>query len=430
VFTPVSPLLTAPIIGALLRDCGASALFATDDLMPRAKDAIAHAGLNGHLAVYGCADLPTSEPLPADEEPQSALAESAGCTLIYSSGTTGTPKGILHSHRARAAMGLSVAAASSFDDHSRTLSCIPLHSNGAFIFLLPALMLGGSVIITERFSAEQFLSTVEQHRATHAFVVPTMLQAIAALPQFEKADLTSLTSLVSGGAPLPAALQANMSARFGQAFCHLWGLTEGLATLLRSGDRSVPVDCVGWPLPSVELRIAAADGEARPGEVGEILGRSSFLMSGYWLGASEPGEGPWVEIGGERWLRTGDLGSIDSRGRLVLRGRLKDLIISGGLNVYPSDIEPVLLQHDAVLDAAVLGASDVRWGESPVAFVRVRPGCSADAEQIRSWINMRVAAHQRLREVHLVHDQDLPRNALGKVLKSELKRMLDMQADR
>jgi acyl-CoA synthetase (AMP-forming)/AMP-acid ligase II len=169
-------------------------------------------------------------------------------------------------------------------------------------------MLGGSVIITERFSAEQFLSTVEQHRATHAFVVPTMLQAIAALPQFEKADLTSLTSLVSGGAPLPAALQANLSARFGQAFCHLWGLTEGLATLLRSGDRSVPVDCVGWPLPSVELRIAAADGEARQArwakssadrhfscpDIGWAL--ASLVKAHGWRSVANVGCGPAISV--------------------------------------------------------------------------------------------------------------------------------------
>lgn len=327
--------------------------------------------------------------------------------IIYSSGTTGKPKGIVHSHAARMAMAQATAKDLRFPDNGRALILTPPHSNGTLICLLPAVLVGGALVLAERFDPRQIITLIGRQRVTHAFMVPTMLQQIVDVLPAGSNELDSIQTLVSAGAPLAPPLKARLVAMFGDRFAELWGLTEGVASLIRGSEMVVRPDSVGRPLSGTALRIAGDE------PTGEIIGRSPYLMTGY-QGRADEG---WADEAGERWLRTGDIGEIDEAGYLRLRGRMKDMIISGGLNIYPQDIEAELCRHPAVRDAAVVGVPDPHWGETPIGFVETSQ--AVEMEVLLQWANERLARHQKLRRILAV--DRFPRNALGKPLKDELK---------
>jgi acyl-CoA synthetase (AMP-forming)/AMP-acid ligase II len=281
---------------------------------------------------------------------------------------------------------------------------------------MPAWLQGCTYVLRSHFAAEDFIETVHRESVTHVMLVPSQIAAILTAPNFSPAALASLRMVCSLGAPLPHEHRQRLQDVLADAVYELYGLTEGFATVLDGADTAAHPGTVGIPLPFHELRIVDDDGREVPsGSVGEIAGRGPLLMPGYHRQPELTGR---AIVDG--WLRTGDVGFVDADGFLHLVDRRKDMIISGGVNVYPRDIEEVACRHTAVREAAVFGVPDPKWGERPVAAVLLRAGTTVDAAALCAWINANVAARfQRVHEVTIC--TEFPRNVAGKTLKRELR---------
>lgn len=295
-----------------------------------------------------------------------------------------------------------------------------MHSNGAWLGWLPAMLLGATTVILPAFTPENFVEAVRRHRPTHGFTVPTVCAVLLERPDIEQVGLDCFVGLVTAGSPMPANVKQRMREVTKDGLFEAWGLTEGVATVMtpeKMGDRP---SSVGRPPLGCDLRVIDDNGrEVERGGVGEIVGYSSSMMSGYWKRPDANEQLVWKDQQGRTFIRTGDVGEIDAEGFLTLRGRTKEMIISGGLNVYPVDIESVLRDSDLVKDVAVVGVEHPKWGETPVAFVIPLEGAEVDSGALKEWANERLAKHQRLHDV-VIHGGDFPRNTLGKVLKADL----------
>ncbi len=355
--------------------------------------------------------------------PQVPVRPSDPFDLIYSSGTTGVPKGIEHPHAMRS-RHLLRGQGQGMDAETVTLSSTPLYSNTTLVALLPTLAGGGTVVLMKKFDVAQFLQLAERYRVTHAMLVPVQYQRILAHPDFDRYDLSSFRVKLSTSAPLRPAVIEEANRRWPGELIEGYGLTEGgISTFLDTRRYPDKLHTVGRPPDHVELRII--DEEGRPlaqGETGEIVGRSEAMMTGYYKRPEKTRELFWYDAQGRLFFRTGDIGRLDQDGFLELLDRKKDVIISGGFNVYASDLEQVLLQHPDVTDAAVVGVASERWGETPVAAVVLRDGARVDAEELRAWANEHLGKTQRLSAVHV--RENLPRSTIGKVLRRELREEL------
>ena len=352
-----------------------------------------------------------------------ALAPGHPFNIIYSSGTTGAPKGIVQPHAMRWAH-MQRALAYGYDRRSVTLLATPLYSNTTLVAFFPTLAMGGTVVLMGKFDAAGYLALAERHRATHTMLVPVQYQRLMALEDFGRHDLASFRMKLSTSAPFHAELKRRVLQSWPGDLVEYYGMTEGGATcvLWASRDRH-KLHTVGRPAPNVLLRLIDEQGrEAAPGEAGEIVGHSVAMMTGYHNRPEETRAAEWFDAEGRRYIRTGDVGRLDEEGFVTLVDRRKDMIISGGFNVFPSDLEAVLREHGDVADAAVVGMPSQRWGETPMAFVVGKPGRRLDPAQILEWANQRLGKVQRLAAVELV--DELPRSAIGKVLKTALKAAL------
>ena len=422
VTVPISPLLQASGVATVLRDCGAAAIFSQPALQPVldvlrvefSSIASARWVLIGDAPGY--ASYETLVQAASRFDAANAIAPDTPFNIMYSSGTTGAPKGIVLTHRIRLAYALQFAAAFAVRTDSVVLHAGSLVFNGAFTTLLPAWLQGCTYVLCNHFAAEDFIATVRRHSVTHVMLVPSQIAAILTAPNFSRDALASLRMVCSLGAPLPHEHRQRLLDVLPGAVYELYGLTEGFATVLDGADAAAHPGSVGIPLPFHELRIVDERGnECATGAAGEIVGRGPLLMPGYHR---QPELTQQAIVDG--WLRTGDIGFVDAEGFLHLVDRQKDLIISGGVNVYPRDIEEVACRHPAVREAAVFGVPDPKWGEHPVAAVLLRPGEHADADSLLAWINANVTArYQRVHEV-VIH-ADFPRNVAGKTLKRELR---------
>ncbi|WP_322094742.1 class I adenylate-forming enzyme family protein [Paraburkholderia bannensis] len=340
--------------------------------------------------------------------------------IIYSSGTTGLPKGIVQSHAMRFAYAQR-SIERGYGPQAVTLISTPLYSNTTLVSFFPTLALGGTVVLMPKFETKRYLELAQQHRATHTMLVPVQYQRLMAEPDFDRYDLSAFVSKSCTSAPFSARVKADVVRRWPGSLTEFYGMTEGGASCeLCANDHPDKLHTVGRVMTGHEMRlIDAAGDELPPGSIGEIVGRSPTMMTGYYRQPEKTAEAEWYDREGQRFIRTGDIGRFDDDGFLVLMDRKKDMIISGGFNIYPSDLEQVLLQHADIAEAAVVGIASERWGETPVAFVTLREGAAADAEALTGWANERLGKMQRLAEV-VVADA-LPRSAIGKVLKRELR---------
>ncbi len=355
-----------------------------------------------------------------DAPPQVRLTPEDDFNLIYSSGTTGTPKGIAHTHYARQQTAYILAIEFGFDLNSIAVVTTPLFANGTWIMMLPSLTVGSTLVVMPQFDPKKFLDIVARERATHTFMVPTQYVVTMEVPEFDRFDLSSLKVLLSAGAPLRDDTKARMLRMFDGGVFELYGLTEGIATRLRPEEMESKLSSVGTTIFGGDIRIIDDAGKEVPrGEAGEIVGYSSALMRGYYKKPEETAAAIWKDEAGRTYLRTGDIGKFDEDGFLYILDRKKDMILSGGVNVFPKDIEEIVARHTEVADVAVIGVPDDKWGETPLAFVIKRPGVSLPAEELTRWANERLAKHQRITSVEF--RDELPRNALGKVLKKELR---------
>lgn len=419
---PLSPLLLAPGLASLLRGAQVSCLIAEQALLPvlpvlqQIRDQLPPQ----LLLIDGASDdYPDLRALSAG---QSVILEPVPCApdelynIMYTSGTTGEPKGIMHSHFVRAMYATLMANALRMSPESRTLHAGAIVFNGAFVTLMPSFYLGGRYILLRQFDAETALATIEREAVTHVMLVPAQIVALLAAPGFDPRRLASLQCILSLGAPLLKADKDRLHAALPGRLYELYGLTEGLITILDREDALRKPGSVGVPPPFYELRILRDDGSsAAPGEIGEIVGCGPITMSGYY---QRPDLTALALRDGR--VYSGDLGYLDEDGYLYLVDRKKDMIDSGGVKVYPRDIEEIAARHPAVHEIAVFGVPHARWGETPMAAVILRPGAEISAEALCDWINAQVGArYQRLSEVAIV--ADFPRSAAGKTLKRELR---------
>jgi acyl-CoA synthetase (AMP-forming)/AMP-acid ligase II len=301
-----------------------------------------------------------------------------------------------------------------------TLIATPLYSNTTLVAFFPALALGGTVVLMGKFDAGEYLELAERHRATHTMLVPVQYQRILAVPGFDRHDLSSFRIKLSTSAPFGADLKREVLDRWPGGLVEYYGTTEGGATcILAAHFHPDKLHTVGPPGPGVELRLIDEDGrEVAKGEAGEVAGHSGAMMTGYHNQPEETAKVEWFDATGKRYIRTGDVGRFDEDGFLTLIDRRKDMIISGGFNVFPSDLEAVVRAHPAVADVVVVGMPSRRWGETPVAFV-VPKACGVEPGELLRWANERLGKVQRLAALEVV--PDLPRNAIGKVLKRTLR---------
>lgn len=340
--------------------------------------------------------------------------------IIYSSGTTGTPKGILHDYRFRQRQMVRMSRFG-LDRGAINLVSTPLYSNTTLVSVLPTLFHGGTLVVMARFDARRFLELAEQYRVTHAMLVPVQYQRILGDPEFDRFDLSSFRLKLCTSAPLNASVIADAMARWPGNIRELYGLTEGgISTSLDCAAYPGKWDSVGLPTEGAEVRVIGDDGREVPtGEIGEIVGRAISMMRGYVNRPEQTLEMLWYSPEGEVFYRSGDMGRIDADGFVYVLDRRKDMIISGGFNIYAVDLERALLRHPAVADAAVIGIPSERWGETPLGLVVLRPGATENRETILQWVNGQLGKAQRLAAIEF--RDCLPRSTIGKVLKRELR---------
>jgi len=409
---PIAPSSTPAQIAAMVADSGASVYF-TDAAVAAetAGESIATPTVRlDDRAAYG-AWLGGAPFTPVEIGPQTPF------NVIYSSGTTGTPKGIVHSHAMRWGH-ITGGVPLGYGPASVVLLSTPLYSNTTMASFLPGLGGGGTVVLMPKFDALGYLELAQAHRMTHTMLVPVQYRRLMALPEFDRFDLTSTVCKFATSAPFPAVLKADVLARWPGGLVEYFGMTEGggLCVLIAHAFPD-KLHTVGRPAPGHDMRVLGEDGAELPqGEVGEIVGHSAGTMLGYLNQPGKTREAQWVAADGRVFMRTGDVGRFDADGFLTLMDRKKDMIISGGFNIYPSDLEAVLAAHPDVVEAAVVGVPSDQWGETPVAFVALRGG---DPEQVREWTNAQLGKTQRLSAIEVV--DALPRSAIGKVLKRELR---------
>lgn len=359
VVAPLAPSGTPDLLGAMLRDAQAQHLWvdaSTQALVPAAHG-VPQVSLLSDLGNWMAPEGTRPQPV--------AIAPEAPFNIIYSSGTTGTPKGIVQSHGMRwthVRRGLAYG----YGPGSRALLSTPLYSNTTLVVVFPTLAFGGCVVLMPKFEARNYLQLAQQHAITHTMLVPVQYQRLMAVPDFNAFDLSAFQMKFCTSAPFSAALKGEVLRRWRGGLVEFYGMTEGGGTcLLNAHEHPDKLHTVGRPAEGHDIRL------------------------------------------------------IDEDGFLVLMDRRKDMIISGGFNVYPSDLEAQFRLHPAVQDVAVVGMPSVQWDETPVAFVVVNPSGEASPHGLKDWFNARAGKTQRVAAVHVV--AELPRSAIGKVLKRELR---------
>ena len=427
VVAPLAPSSTPQSLDKMLADAQARIVF-LDSASPRSP---------AQLPQFACVALDTATQgancpsfadwltgtSAADREPPLLpvdVGPDAPFNIIYSSGTTGEPKGIVQAHGMRW-MHVNRSVVYGYGPDAVGLLSTPLYSNTTLVVFFPTLAWGGCVVLMRKFDALNYLELAQQHRVTHTMLVPVQYRRIMAVPDFGRFDLRSFRCKFCTSAPFAAELKADVLARWPGGLVEFYGMTEGGGTcILNAHENPDKLHTVGRPVEGHDIRLLGDDGrEVGAGEAGEVVGHSAAMMKGYHRQPARTREAEWYDASGKRFIRTGDIGRFDADGFLILFDRKKDMIISGGFNVYPSDLEAVLRNHPAVYDCAVVGMPSEQWGETPVAFVVRRPGATDTAEAVRTWTNDQLGKTQRISELRWI--AELPRSAIGKVLKRELR---------
>jgi long-chain acyl-CoA synthetase len=401
--TPVNPSLTEIEVARQLDDSQARLLIVEED---------------DTTSMTGVTVVPVGDMYDATGTDHTPHPDAAALALlIYTSGTTGVPKGVMLDHANLDAMTAMGRQALEVGPEDRCLLILPLfHVNGIVVSVLTSLLAGASVVIAERFNPNTFFETIERERPTFFSAVPTIYSLLAALPAEVQPDTSSVRFGVCGAAPASAELLARFEDRFGFPLVEGYGLSEATCgSTINPVSRRRKSGTVGVPFPGQDLRIVDGAGrELPPGQDGEVLVRGPNVMRGY-LGRPDDTAAAIVD----GWLRTGDVGHVDEDGYLSLVGRSKEMIIRGGENIYPKEIEDVLASDPAVLEAAVIGVPDETWGEIVVAFVQARPGATVDVRALKARCAERLSGYKRPKRITIL--EALPQNAVGKLDKQSLR---------
>jgi acyl-CoA synthetase (AMP-forming)/AMP-acid ligase II len=378
----------------------------------------------GGAAPDGCVawdDVSAGQP---DSEPPIGAAADTGAAMIYTSGTTGKPKGALRTRTDRTLVFALLAELNLLHENSVHLTTGPMYHSGPLAFASLSHTLGAPIVVLRKFDPVRWTALVKEHRVTNTFSAPTQLKRIVSLPAEElaKADLSSMICLIANAAPVPYALKEEIVAKLGDGFLYeVYGSTElGVDTVLKPADQLRKPGSCGKPYGGIEIRIVRDDGSvATAGEQGELFVRTTLAMDGYHRTTEQLAQLSATQTDEQSWKSVGDIAYVDDEGYVYICDRKKDMIISGGVNIYPAEIEAVLYAHPQVLDAAVFGIPDDEWGERVHAIVQAKPGETIDLDELRAFTEPRLARYKQPRDYE-VRDQ-LPRTDSGKLLKRLLR---------
>ncbi|MEO9587098.1 MAG: class I adenylate-forming enzyme family protein [Marinobacter sp.] len=425
---PLSGMASGSSLALMLNDCRARFLFVSKKNIELFEgiadklDTLGHdqcIGLDGHGPGI-CQDLESWLGEIGSEARPVPVTLDDPFNIIYSSGTTGTPKGILHDYRFRQRQMVRMSRFG-LDGDAINLVSTPMYSNTTLVSVLPTLFYGGTLVLMAKFDARRFLEMAERYRVTHAMLVPVQYQRILADPEFDRFDLSAFQLKLCTSAPLRANVIREAMERWPGNIREVYGLTEGgISTSLDCVAHPDKWDSVGKPTEGAEVRVIDEEGNELPqGETGEIVGRAISMMRGYINREEQTQTMLWTSPEGLAFYRSGDMGRVDEEGFVYILDRRKDMIISGGFNIYAVGLETVLLAHPAVADVAVIGIPSEQWGETPLGLVVRKPGCTETEAEILEWANDRLGKAQRLAAIEC--RPDLPRSTIGKVLKRELR---------
>jgi fatty-acyl-CoA synthase len=424
VVVPIGTRLTPREMAGIVEDAAPAAFFYGDEHADKVRELRELVDVPRWFGL----DVEQEEIEPASWTPEHGGPEDLWC-LLYTSGTTGKPKGVMLPYRMIVWNGYNTVIGWQLREDDVSPIFTPLyHAGGLGAFLVPIVTIGGTVILHRGFDAAEVWRTLEKEGATVVLGVPTIYQMLAEAPEFRTVDFSRVRWLISGGAPLPTWIIETYQSR-GVAFKQGYGLTEvGVNCFSMTVEESAShPGSIGKPLMFTETRLIDEDGrEVAAGEVGELLLRGLHVCRGYW---NNP-EATAVALDSDGWFHTGDLARHDADGFHWIAGRRKDMIISGGVNVYPAEIEGELVLHPDVRDAAVVGVPHPTWGEVGVAFVVVSGAAGVDrptAEDLAVFLAGRLAKYKIPREFRFVHS--LPRTPYGKVVKGELRDRYEAQED-
>jgi acyl-CoA synthetase (AMP-forming)/AMP-acid ligase II len=425
---PLNPRLSLPEHRQMVEETGARLVVHTPELEDRAGalqmavpelDAL---GMGGPGA-GGCPDLLVEASRMPATAPRVALSPSDPMLLLYTSGTTGTLKAVTHTQGSYGAIAANILAnLISPGRDSVMLHAAPLiHASGTFV--LPYWLRGGVAVVLRSFEPEGFLTAIERHRVTEVNVVPTMLGMLLDADRASHTDISSLRTVIYGASPIPRPLITEAIDRWGPIFRQYYGQTEAplCITVLDEVDHADPalLSSCGHPAVDAEVRLAADDGSPVPqGEIGEIQVRAPFQMAGYYHADELNAE----MVTADGWIRTRDLARQDPQGYLYLVDRRSDMIVTGGYNVYPREVEDALMTHPAVAECAVVGAPDPTWVETVVAFVVLRPGESPSVEELQHAVRARLAGYKVPKRIEIV--DTIPKSPVGKILRRALREPL------
>lgn len=437
-----NPLYTPREIGYQLLDSGSRAMITLDLLLPRVQEAgVPVAAISASIAdflpfplnrLYAIKNRPPRLPAgsstpfrelletdPTGFRPAAMDPREDPAVLLYTGGTTGVSKGVVITHFNFVANVLQIKEwlQRPPDAHDRVLVVLPMfHSYGFTAALGYALASGGTAILVPKFEPKLVLKLIQKYKATSFPEVPTVYTALLQDPEVEKYDLRAVEICLSAAAPMPVDLMQRFEAMTGATIIEGYGMTETSPGTHTNplGGRRIP-GSVGLPYPDTDVRIVdlVTGDDLPPGQEGEVLIRGPQVMKGYWQRPEET-----AAVIRDGWLYTGDIGRMDEDGYLYIVDRKKDMIISGGLNVYPREIDEVLYEHPAVLEACTVGVPDSYWGEAVKAFVVLKPDATATPEELQAWCKERLAAYKRPRAIEIV--DALPKSAVGKILRRVL----------
>lgn len=416
VWVPLNPKSTHPEIARIINITEPSIVIldaVNQELLKGASGAWIYTGSDSDTSARSMDELihlHADAPQPSFDLPQDAIQ-----AIKFTGGTTGAPKGVMQPYRAWMANISNQIQVWGFDEHERYVVAAPI-THGTSTYIVPILAQGGCHVILDGAGAEVVRSAFRDRRGTVCFMPPTLVYMLMALPNASRNDFPKLRRLIYGGAPMPPEQVRKVRDFFGPVLGTTYGQTEApqILTVMRPEDFEDPNNwaAVGRPTWFSDVAIMSPEGKILPtGEIGEVVARGDLLMNGYWRMPEKTAE---TIIDG--WLHTGDRGLIDERGFLYLKDRLKDIVITGGFNVYPVDVENALSQHPAVHECLVFGLPDEKWGETVQAAVQLHPGQKADEAELIAFVRNLLGPVQTPKHVHFY--ESLPRSNVGKLLKS------------
>lgn len=437
VTVPLNFRLAKSELVTILKDAEVKVLFFGQGYADTAGEIAPEAGIATLVSIEdsakGClnyeellANFPTTDPEIAVDENQLAI-------LMYTGGTTGRPKGVMMSHRSFMTAMLDLTLTYMFDKNDTSCIILPMFHAAVWpVFCI--LIVGGKLAILRRPELDKILELLEKEKCTHIVAVPTIYNWLMEHPDLDKFDLSNLNKMSYGGSPIAPVLLKKMIQKFGNIFWQAYGLTEAspVLTVLRPEEHTIEgppekvqrLKSVGREHYSPTVRVVREDGsEVVPGEVGEIVGRGKNVMLGYWKDPDRT-----AETVREGWLHTGDMGTVDEDGYIYLVDRKNDMIVTGGENVYPREVEDALHEHPAIMEAAVVGIPDERWGEAVKAVVVLKEGIKATEEEIIKFAKSRLAGYKCPKSVDF--RETLAKTAAGKIARSQIKKEYWQSRDR